>query len=329
MNIKVVGDVQNTLTTNISNFKLDLKNNTPNIVSKPKEIEIFKVGDRVKHYEENLTGTIKFMGDSGISVLWDDNSRERFGNCNQLKLLTESKLIEKALDVIEENIDNNIQKIDIQTAKFERKLNEIDHNKTNELNNKIKIIATNEIIDLAIRKGFIDEDDREIEYQKIICMSDEEYEIYKNEILDFEIQGEVSSTTSIEEPLTEAERMLKKVKNGGGIIGDFSKDVPTTSNYSSESGKRSLSDISDNKFTFNNQYTIDSFEDQFTNILSSHIEQSQSKQVTASHKPKVELPGFENLQGLTKPIQIAKNTESGSSVNFGKLFSELNWTTIK
>lgn len=336
MNIKIVSGVENTL-SECNSFKLNLK---PSISNKevPKidiKKSILKVSDRVKHSEEDIIGTIKFIGDSGISVIWDDNSRERFNkDTNQLVLLDNESLpkpIEKAIGVLEEDIEiDKKESIDIEKVSLERKYNQLENNKLNKLNDKVKTHATNEIIDLAISKGFIDEDDRDIEYQKIICMSDEEYDTYKNEILAFENDHEISSTTSVEEPLTEAEKMLKHIKGGGGIIGDFSKDIPTTSSsFGGGSEKRALSDIDNQKFWLNNQYKVDSFEDQFANILSSKLQKSEPKQVTASHQPKYELPGFENLQGLTKPIQITKDTGSSSSMNFNKLFSDLNWTTNK
>ena len=45
---------------------------------------LFKVGDIVQHMEEKIIGEIKFIGSEELSILWNDNSRERF-NLNNLK----------------------------------------------------------------------------------------------------------------------------------------------------------------------------------------------------------------------------------------------------
>ena len=38
----------------------------------------FKIGQKIKHKEENIYGTVRFIGKNHIAVAWDDNTRERF-----------------------------------------------------------------------------------------------------------------------------------------------------------------------------------------------------------------------------------------------------------
>ena len=60
--------------------------NTNTNINKEPEIKenLFKVGDMVQHVEEKIIGEIKFIGSEELSILWNDNSRERF-NLNNLK----------------------------------------------------------------------------------------------------------------------------------------------------------------------------------------------------------------------------------------------------
>lgn len=327
-------------------------------------------GKKVKHREENIIGEIKFIGNQKIAVVWEDNTRERMtindardsleyvDDIQSLVAPTSSQMsynptvnqmLDKAIAALDDD-DNGIievgsiegtissEVIDIEKIKLQRKVDELNDKLINKNTDSMKDKIANEIVALAISKGIIDNDDSDIEVQKVLSFNDDEFEKYKNSILEYEDDGSTVTSTSAPVPvhLTEAEMMLQKIKgNGGnGIIGDFSNEFKVhtseVNNVTSGLSKRSLSELKDEKFTFEKvDQTIPTFEDQFETILSSslqNISTNNSMPVITENK---ELPGFENIQGLKKPIRVTeKSSAYPSNTSLSELFSNMNWTTI-
>jgi hypothetical protein len=258
--------------------------------------------------------------------------------------------IDKALNSLSEDIidddmiESNIrqpEEADIEKIKLQRQVNELQDKLNNKSNNKMKDKIAADLVDLAIAKGMVEKDDLEFEIQVILSMDDNQIEEYKTKVLSFQNDGEVTSTFEAVEDknLSEAQKALNKIKgNGGkGIIGDFSKmnnnsPVETyTESYSTNSSdeKRTLAELRDSKVTFANQKPILSFEDQFVDILSSRVDQNTVSNPFQEKVANRSLPGFENLQGLTKPLVVNKPMmQNPTNTGLKELFSSLDWTTL-
>ncbi|MFW6015674.1 MAG: hypothetical protein ACOCRK_04495 [bacterium] len=367
MNIKIINDVkQTTINKKKDNsFKVSLNNkniidnrNIKDKIKKHKKNIDFKVGQKVKHKEEGIIGEVKFVG-SKIAIAWDDNTRERLTLEDAIESLDYVSDIQNEIAPLapqitkskeDEEITSNVEdeEIDIEKIKMERKIEKLESQLDEKNADSVKDKVANDLIDLMIAKGMIEEDDREIEKTKIIAMNDNQFENYRQEIVAFDDSHKVTSQAESYEPLTEAERALQKIKgNGGrGIIGDFSNQTSSTSNMtaprqvSAGTGNgnegRNLNSVKDKKFTYNSYKNNDippSFSDQFSDILSSKLQQQRSKQPQQLEKKTAEqkqtLPGFENLQGLTKPVQITEKSASfPSNTSMKELISELDWTTL-
>lgn len=338
-------------------------------------------GRKVKHKEEGIIGEIKFIGNEKIAIVWDDNTRERMSldeAKNNLEYIDDiqtlvapttsqmsynsgvNDLLDKAIATLENDeitddiievgvvegkiVAEDTETIDIEKIKLQRKVNDLNNKLMNKTTNSMKEKIANEIVSLAIDKGIIDADELDIEIQKVLSFNDDEFENYKISILDYETDGSVITSTfaPIQQEMTEAEKMLAKIKgNGGrGIVGDFSKEMSvhssevskTITNTASSSGeKRSLNELKDEKFTFSKvNEKIPTFEEEFESILINKLENVKQKKIEAKTIEKQkELPGFENLQGLKKPIRVSEKVSSyPTNTSIQELFGELGWTTI-
>ena len=177
------------------------------------------------------------------------------------------------------------------------------------------------IVDEAIQKHLIDESDREMKLLELKSLSDEEFDNYVNEVHNEESINvtNVAEDSKQEETehLTEAELALKRIKQSGPIIGDFSQDTPTTMNAGSIGGSnsRSLSDIqADRKLDMAGYSEEKSMDDIMSNLSNSF---NTKKKTVANKKP------MSDFKGLTKPIvhESKQFTQSMSDI-----FSNLDWT---
>lgn len=199
---------------------------------------------KFKHNKDNLIGTIKEKNNNRIIIAWKDGSIERF----------QSDILEKCINNYDISVYNNNTLIKSSTIKnilFNKnssitgqnnKINtnsikqstakNTSVNNQNKHENPIKLIESNnilneakEIVNLALSKGMIDESDFELELLKIEAFDKDTFEQYKNEVLNFSINGEVSS--SIEENTNldgltkeeiEAQNMLNTLRKERGIF---------------------------------------------------------------------------------------------------------------
>jgi hypothetical protein len=312
----------------------------------PVKVKIdFKPNDKVKHVEENITGKITFVGEK-VSVLWDDGSRERFAlsDLNQLayvddaetevspltnqmggtepilksepvktevnpkveKLKSEQKvepksemdkLFEQAFDEMEDGYDDiedanpnklKEQALQRQVATLEKKLDD-----TKIANIKEK--AINDMISLMKDKGIIVNDEMEkVQRETIAKMDDAGFESYKSAILSMG-----GNTQKANPEMDEAEKMLQRIKSGGPVIGSFDK------NAVDKTPSRSLA------------ASRDTASRDLSTLASSNI----------SEKPNLNLEGFKDLQGLTKPIQVIAEQKTGRQ-SLTDAIAELDWTTL-
>lgn len=335
--------VNNDLKTNKQNksntYKIAFKNQ--NVFEK--EVELindsntnveFKINDMVIHNEEQIIGKVNFIGSDKLSVIWNDGTRERFSKneINQLSIYTNIDVnINNENQVIKENADNiKTRKINTDKKESISQLSEIDKlynqafndmedeyddiidanpNKlkdqmmkrktdmiekkieTKQINN-IKEQDVNELISLMKDKNMIDSSIEKSKKEEILNMTDKEFDKLKQDV----ISGKINM---VEPQLSEAEKMLQRIKFGGPVIGDFNDSKISTSMNLNET--RSLSG--------GNQRNIET--------TASKIEQPNG----------LNLDGFKDLQGLTKPLQVVSEQKSARE-SIADAISSLDWTTM-
>lgn len=313
MNIKCVNVKSQESDINTCSYKLNLTKNTFSSNEKTTIEKIsFNVNETVKHKLENIFGVITFICDDYTSIKWQDNSKEKFTQNEMNKYI--EKVSEKDMPVIEDKK----AELDIEKINMKRQLDLLNKDKKDKLVEKVKKYAAQEIVELAISKNIIDEDDRDIEIEMVSMMNEEDYDNYCKNVLEFSNEHEVTSRVEDKDDRTEAEKMLDKVKNTGGIIGDFNNKTASSISSHNDSS-RNLRGISPNNVTIGEGFKMPTFEDQFTDILSKNVKIAENKSV-----PK-EKGVFDNIQGLSKPIQIPSDQVNVGN-NFSELFNSLNWS---
>ena len=263
---------------------------------------IFAINDIVKN-SEGLTGNIVDLKNDVLFIDWEDKTKERVHLGNEDGYLTyigEKEIhediiskdeAEKELTAASENKDNvvkdiskehiieedqeeTIEKIDLEAEKKKQKTIEDKRTQKKKLKKDIKFSAAKDIVDLAIRKGMVDEDDREMEIIKVESFDDESFKIYETEVMEYTLNGDVSSAKIDENKyahLPEKERTayekLDEMKLKRGIS-------TSSNNFNiSDADSRNLSDLgSSNKFTYSNIENIkqvDSMDDICNALLNS------------------------------------------------------------
>lgn len=332
LRIKFVNNNTQVNTSKSNTYKIALKNNNKFETVKSNidnTISDFKISDRVIHNEEQITGTISFIGNDKVSIIWDDGTRERFSKneFNQLSIISTD--INTITETINDNKENVAETRKIQSTKhaepsamsdldklYNQAFNEMDDeyddiidanpNKLkeqmlkrqvdmmerkieNKQINNIKEQSVDELISLMKDKNMINDSEHEKQQRDLIInMSDSEFEKFKQDIINGNKKNEYQ--------LTEAEKMLQRIKYGGPVIGDFSNQPGQFNNdFSTET--RSLESVASKNITTNEQ----------SNGLN--------------------LDGFKNLQGLTKPLQVVSEQKSPRQ-NIADAISSLDWTTM-
>ena len=230
----------------------------------------FRLNDYVKNID-GLTGIIQSKDDAQVIVKWQDNTIERI----RTNILDTGYLMKTSEPV---KISENSKKV----KSLEKKLANKDLLKD-------KNLGANELVDLAIAKGIVEPEDKDMELLRIQSMSDNEFLLYQELVLTTDaIEGEVSSLSESNNDYTglspeeiRAHQELDKLKRSGRYI-------PSNPQCMSSSGSRSLSDIraeSGISDLHNVQMPMkleDSFYQQFGGIFNSLPGQSQKMEQTAS-----------------------------------------------
>lgn len=214
----------------LKNYKINIKLNS---YYKDK----FYVNDEVITKADRQKGIISKINSDFIFVTYADKTIERFNKNNAREFL-------EYIDDVEEQVSpltpQNLQADDFSNIPIskvaEREYKKVKQKKVIDEKEQ-KII---DIVKLGIQKGLIDKDD--FEQEKLACslMNDEDLQDYIDNINEFSSQSIVTSKTDDVDPnLSEAERMLLRIKENGPVSAgniDFNK-------FSSNSNSRSLMDI--------------------------------------------------------------------------------------
>lgn len=133
----------------------------------------------------------------------------------------EEKINETEKLAIEENL--NIDKPEnLKELQLQQKVTELEDKLHNKQVGQLKQTAAQELVQLAIDKGIIDENDKEIEIIKVMAFDDEAFNKYKDLVLNTTVDnGEVSSIPEYEglsPKEIEAHNMLNKIRQQQGTF---------------------------------------------------------------------------------------------------------------
>lgn len=234
------------------------KNYKINIIFDKDNKSKFFVGDKVLNKISNEESKIIKIDDKNIFIQYNDKTIERINKDNALQTLsyiepkvqlpsinskTSSKVINRVLDNLSQSNEIFENEKEVKYDKNKSRINEEYELYLNDKNKNEKNKKINDIINLGISKGLIDKDEFDIEKEKLLLMTDRDFEDYVDNILNFNSQSIVTSLKDEEDDpnLTEAERALAEIKKGNNLITtniDYDK-IPNNS--------RSLDVIASNK----------------------------------------------------------------------------------
>lgn len=217
---------------------------------------------------------------TGISI---DNEKE------------EEKINKTEKLAIEENL--NIDKPEnLKELQLQQKVTELEDKLHNKQVGQLKQTAAQELVQLAIDKGIIDENDKEIEIIKVMAFDDEAFNKYKDLVLNTTADnGEVSSIPEYEglyPKEIEAHNMLNKIRQQQGTF-----SLPSSgSGYTGDT--RSIADYKNA-----NQITFDS---------TNHGTKVAMKQATLDDG----LMALLNSQSSSSSLQPSQNVNNYTNTNF-------------
>jgi hypothetical protein len=331
--------------------------------------QLFSVGDKVEHIEEKINGKVAFIGKTKLAINWEDNTKERYtfdDADKELKLVeayvdtTETEVNplessssnpEKVEAAIEQNdIDTTIKldTIDVEKEKLQHKIDKLENKITNNMTANMKEKVANELVDLAISKGMIDADDKDLEIVKLSSLNDEEMRQYEQDVINYSDDGNIVELANEKEKdddyagLSDEEIEAKKMLGSLRLKGT----APSTPSVSESSGEsRKLSEVKydsanvDPRTFTNNQNELEeslanylgSIPNNIKNETSTTRDMKSARKAISRHASIHEqksLPGFENLQGLKKPLVMGSSEQFKSSNSISDMFKDFNWTTI-
>lgn len=340
----------------MGSIKLKVINNSSKLyrvkLDRTSEKVFFKENDRVINKENNVLGTIKSLK-KNAKISWDNNTEEEIRLSQLSKRVSYVDYVEQQISPM--NAQQNTMSESNSTLQMEKIKNsesevpkKVDNNPLvgddlykdilSEMNDtfddiedanpnkyaerkkikQIKVDSTDELIALMKTKQMIRNSSQEKKYrEQIMNMNDEEYEDFKNDIINKK-----------EPELTEAEIMLKKIKGGGAIIGDFSGEM---GNDNSSFGDHSFNDPIDfsqasetRKLSASNKTSYDP-QDNMT--MDNFLDNLQNSDFNTNTERKLNFDGFKNIEGLKNPIQI-QNDQRSSRQTLADAIGEIDWTIL-
>ena len=339
-------------------------------VDKTPLVPTFNIGDTVRSIAEHITGTISAIANHKLIINWDDNTKERLplqDAPSEIELidttLNETASISEndSKDISENDSENdyesisayvdttetlvnptepstsNPEKLDMEKIKLQHKIDRLEDKASKKQINDVKYSAASKIISLAVQKGMITQDEYDMEMMKVSALNDAEFKEYEDSVMQFSDDGSVVETMSdaqqeddyagMTKDEIEAHKALKALKIDRGLNlpqSNFSDSEPRNlAEASMESGRPNTRDIS----SFTPPVKL---EDALSSLLDEMppSNQHEPREKTASVKRSVK--GFENLQGLTKPLVMGQDKpafQAPSNTDFSQLFAELEWSS--
>lgn len=305
MKIKLINDIKN---DDKKIFKIKL--GSADKESKPVEQVLFNVNDRVKLEDSNLYGKILEILDKYIIVLWDDKTKERF-NKNNLNLLQKTDVQKEENGFVDNIIDSALNELE-QENDLSNNLCEVE-NSIDKINENTKIESIKErnidevIVELKKKKVIQKESQEKLYIDKLNNMKISEFKRFKRIVFE---------KNEAELALEALRNSMFKINNCSYSVGDDIRDVDI-----SNVDTRSLSSVKDNIVK-----KPETFADSLSS-LNNMGNSSRNLSSVAENKSSLNLNGFKNIQGITKPLMVEANLSSSNPISgLKEQFSKLEWT---
>lgn len=239
-------------------------------------------------------------------------------------------------DDIEDGNPNKPQ-FDIEKAKLQRQVKTLESQVHNNTIDKIKQQAAYELVDLMQSKGLLSTtaEAREKQTKSILAMSDGEYENLKNDVIAGKLDAADLALMNLD-----VEDEDDDIEDGQkfALLKEALKKAPVKSTRSSDGVEMGDTSFLENIGLSNFKGSIGDFSSQLgsktaaPSVPSSDqgtrsIKRRDEGTKTAAPNSRLDFSGFQNIEGLAKPINIAsKEVTTGSK--FSELFGSMNWTTL-
>lgn len=317
----------------------------------------FQINDQIEDSEMGLKGKVAAIGRGMLSIVWNDNTRERMSFSDASKFLKKSYVdaAQEQVDPlntppfpkskIEEKVDNALSSIeasedeeddspiDIEKVKLQRQVNELKA-QVNEIDiQKIKQKASSELINLMQKKGMIGESQEDVDLQMaaIMAMDDQAFEAYKKAILG----TKANEIAEIEAMLEDEEDPDIEIEDGQeyALAREAMKKTTKAPTRSSDGIEMGDTSFFEKGGLANFKGTIGDFSGQSSSISSDAVPRKlaasaqERKGIQRKADSGLDFSNFSNLQGLTTPINIP-NKDLTTRGKFDELFSGMDWSGV-
>jgi len=186
------------------------------------------------------------------------------------------------------------------------------------------------VVDMAINKGMVEEDERETKVLELQCLSEEDFDKYEKEVenaVSVKIGSITDKEPEFEEGMTEAEKTLAKIRATGSapILTDFSGTSEDMLLGDESSGSRSLADIKQDRLMAQamESMTIKNETQLLQDAMGDLANKLHKNKATANAKSPMS-----GLKGLTKPIVVPQQQQFGYRGNsLADKLAGLSWSS--
>lgn len=267
-----------------------------------------KEGLSVQSKETNEIGTISRLDKDYIYINWNDSiERIRRSYANKELILR--------TDIPEQKL--------VQSEQLIKKI----------VSSSVPTDRIGTIVNMAIQKHLIDADEAVIKRTELESLDETELTKYEQEVnnaIADEIEDANPNKIKIDPEMTDAEKMLAKIRGNGGKA-TMASDAFLQSNLNSNgSGTRDLKSIqSDRKLDIDmTKFNPAGIElSSYMESLNNHLTKTAVNNARQYDEPKyIKKNSMDNLKGLTKPI-VQQSTPISVNKQYNDLLAALDWTT--
>ena len=197
------------------------------------------------------------------------------------------------------------------------------------------------VVDMAITKGLVEEDERETKVLELQCLSEDDFDKYEKEVenaISMKVGSINDKEPEYDEDMTEAEKALAKIRATGSapIMTDFSGASEDMLFDDEVSGSRKLKDIKEDRMMAQvmaqnmgqvvgqtaSQTESNLFASSFENAMGDFANKLRNKKTASAKTP------MAGLKGLTKPIVVPQKQSFGYNGNtWADKLADLNWSS--
>ena len=218
---------------------------------------------------ETLIDEDSFNEDFSNEDIVDDIINDITENSSNETILNENVTNNTSNEIsTNENQNSNDDSVDIEHPNLDNLLQQQKVKKAVKRQNKeLSIQSAKELVDLALQKGMIDEDEYDLELMKVEAFDEDSFNQYKSSVLDTKLPGEVTSKEDDMQGMSPEEIKARNIIRSH-------RQVTASYNDYSDGESRSLSELNNN-IPIENMTKPPSFEDSLLSIMN-NLSQEQS-----------------------------------------------------